>query len=313
MVHGRDPEYNLSLSAELLGEAEQEAELHVVVCCAEPLEGPLNEAFASETLQNLLQLPRSNEILKYLVVPDPPKNLNAQLGIHVASQKSFATIHGTHCGAPISVQDPDTNMFAGMRRFATFGGIIKVAYGNGDTHYYGMTAGHLINAQQQRKPLDAAVETDCSTGKSDLDGFAGAVTIDCTLGHPLDPQKLPGVTANRAALGYDWCLFGVSDPHPNRAIHPRAGMHGESSDDISSHHILVAQTPHFEDDMSDTVLLLGASAHTRRGELSSTTARLWLAHSQDFVDAYMLETYDDGGRSLNQSSKSVSLIKTRNT
>jgi hypothetical protein len=120
--------------------------------------------------------------------------------------------------------------------------------------------------------------------------MAGWILRDHVVGRPLATEQLPGITANRVRHAYDWGLFEISRPQPNRAVHPSGEELNPASSSDTFHPILNAQKPHFQDITSDPVLLLGGTSGTRRGELSRSTARIWLADSEDFVDAYVMET-----------------------
>lgn len=151
-----------------------------------------------------------------------------------------------------------------------------------------MSAGHALETPQDQHATLLRLSYDAF-------GVVGWISDDHVLGQPLDPRQLPGVTAGRADLAYDWCLFELNGPRLNRAIHPCGNPIDDELGSVTTHPILVAENPHFHDGTSDPVLVLGAAAGPRRGEISGVQARIWLAHSECFVDAYVLETDDDEG------------------
>ncbi|KAI0096062.1 hypothetical protein GGR51DRAFT_544376 [Nemania sp. FL0031] len=60
--------------------------------------------------------------------------------IEIITEKEYVDFKCTFCGVPISFKNPN-----GQRREATFGGIIKVVFANGNTELFGMTSGHAIH------------------------------------------------------------------------------------------------------------------------------------------------------------------------
>lgn len=294
-AHGRNPGYSLSFSLERLGINEQSATLHVVVCCANYLEDVLNNTLASETFQSLLTVPTNGEVLKYVVVPDAPRNLNAKLDLDVISAHAAAC--GTHCGAPLMIRDHKS----GTGRFATLGGIVKATYGNGRVRYFGMTAGHVMCSGQQE---DLAAESNRHLPSKENNAVHSDYNdLKNLLGQPLDPRKLPGVSADHPGSAYDWSLVEIRDPQPNQTMHQNQGTGIDVAACTDSYPILVAKHPYSEDSTSDTVLLLSAVGRERRGVLDIVPASIWLAHSEDFGNAYMLELNDGSGKSFKPFTK----------
>lgn len=289
-----DHHYSLSLQAKVIGQDDRQAVVHAVVGCAAHLRDKLAEVFTTDLIQNLLPVPGYPIKLGYLVIADPPVATNAMLDIDVCCQTHYVTSYRTFCGAPLIFRQ----QMRGSRQMnicqGTFGGIIKVVYGNGETHYYGMTAGHVLStlARQHEEPKARLVE------HAPMCSISGWISDDNILGCPLDPERLPGVCANRAEVTYDWILFEVSCPQSNEALHPAVDDENTHEGFPGSHSILIAQKPYTRDGVCDPVLLLGAVGGPRRGELSPIPARIWLAYSKTFVDAYVLETEDGDGKDI---------------
>ena len=292
ITFGREPWHHLAVQAEVVGRSEEEAAVHVLVVCAPYLEDLLNGVLAKEEIQCLLTIPHSTTTLGYLVVPVPPTSTSTHLGIDVCSQTSYFSTYDTHCGAPILLTTRGDQPSRKVLQQATFGGIIKVSFGQQAVCYYGMSAGHILSKPQD--PNTGSPEGSTSSVSYDT-GVTGWISSDNVLGQPLDPQQLPGITANHTNLAYDWSLFEVAEPHANRAIHPSSEELSIKANPIEAHSILMADIPHFQDDESDPVIMLGAVAGSRRGELLSIPARIWMAYSDSFVDAYVLEINQSKG------------------
>lgn len=280
---GYQPWHNMSLRPMVLGRSESDATVYVVVFCPSYLEDLLNRLLASEEVRHLLTIPHTTTTLQHLVIPSPPHFTSQYLDIDVCCQTSYVSTHDTHCGTQILLMDHDQKSQRKTLRKATFGGIVKVVSGQGAVRYYGMTAGHIIN------PARCGNSEQPTISIHNTPELAGWVTSEHLVGRLLDPEKFPGITANRAVLTNDWSIFEVAHPRPNRAVQP---SHCEAS--MDAHLILTAERPHFrDDDESRPVLALGAERGSRRGELSNVPARIWLAHSSAFVDAHVLETEED--------------------
>jgi hypothetical protein len=58
----------------------------------------------------------------------------------------------------------------------------------------------------------------------------------------------------------------------------------------------MAENPYFPDEISESVQFLGATGGPKHGEISSLPARIWLAHNECFVDAYMLKLESGAGK-----------------
>lgn len=282
----------------VLGRTASEAKLHIVIWCEPRLEDALNEMFASPPLHNILDLPRPGRSLGFLVCPDPPLPVNAQLDIDVCCQTNYASKYSTHCGAPTIFRHRgnSSSRKAGVRQ-GTFGGIIKVAYAQGGARFYGMTAGHVIADLRYEADSSHANESNEALIQKMMD-VGEWISDDNVIGQPLDTQQLPGVTAGRAEVTHDWTLFEVQSLRPNRAVHLRLPDTTKGSVAVETHPILVAAKPSFRDGIADPVLLLGTPGGTRRGEFSNLPADLWLENNECFVDAYVLCMSEGKGTSL---------------
>jgi hypothetical protein len=285
---------HLGVCRKMIGTDEATASLHVVVFCAHHLENVVNEVFAREWLRNLLKYDQSTQPLGVLVIPDPPKQVNASLDIDVCCRNTYTLEKRTYCGAPIIMRGHSGASKQRQTRQATFGGMIKVVYGDGGTRFYGMTAGHTVQELQHTPTTsETLVKDSCLEGRDAFD-LADWISDGGVLGHILDSQRLPGVSANRARFSHDWALFGVQRPLCNLAGHDVNDNLNDGSGS-ASYTILTTQKPHSEDDLSAPVRLLGATEGNRRGELFDESARIWFAHSDCFVDAYMLGLTESTG------------------
>lgn len=281
---GRQPWHHLSLQIGAVGTTEQDAELHILVIFASYLEDLMIRILAERELKNLLAVPGSTETLAYLPIPVPLKSTSAYLDIDVCSQTSYPSIHGTYCGAPIVVTASNEEHNRTLFHQATFGGVLKATYGQGAIHYYGMSAGHIL-------PRDLQARSEDDPATLDASNVTGWISDDNVLGRPLNSTQLPGITANRASPAYDWSLFDVAEARPNRALHRTS-----NSPANNAHTIELAEKPHFHDDEPCPVLMLGAVTGPRYGELATVPARIWLAYTETFVSAYILETEGDTGK-----------------
>lgn len=280
----------LSFQPMMVGKNESDARLHMAVLCEPSLAPIIEDAFTHGPIQSELGIPNSVESLGYIVIPEPYEEVNAQLAVELFSQTRYDAKHGTYCGAPLIVRHKNAV------RQATFGGVIKVSYANGDCGFYGMTAGHVTRASQQHRHQLSKASIADSESTHDPFGVSNWLSSESLLGKPLDPDQLPGVKAQRTKPSHDWCIFETRAPRTNRALQVRRGQSltevGANTED-SGHPILIAQSPAFNDDMSDPVLVLGAAAGTRRGALSNLPASLWMASCQSFVSVYVLQMSGD--------------------
>ncbi|KAH8708453.1 hypothetical protein GQ44DRAFT_763464 [Phaeosphaeriaceae sp. PMI808] len=272
---------DLAVEFRMIGKTFDLASLHLVIFCAPDLKESVNRILQLSVV-NELRASHRPEIpsLEILVIPESPKQMSAEVEIEICGQRAYLEQEGTYCGSPIILRASKQHSEHGSARKSTFGGVIKVTYGNGDIRYYGMTAGHAV---EDAKPRDDAPASSQDEGR---DGFdpSGWVTENDVLGHVVHHSKLPGVAAGRARPTHDWATFELSHTLPNKAVRSQSDNHNGDSD---SREILIAEHPYFQDGISEPVELLGAAGGSRRGELSSLPARIWLAHSTCFVDAYM--------------------------
>jgi hypothetical protein len=280
----------------LVGRTERLATVHIVMFCAPNLEGIVNEIFTSAPVQDLLRLPYSDISLGFVIIPRSPTMTNALIDTHVFCQPSYTSRHNTYCGAPILLKLENKDTGQGFLGQATFGGIVKATYGDGNVRFYGMTANHPIESLQKQHDTIVTEKSSKGRAKDNMFDLSHWVSDDAVIGQPLSLRELPGVSANRASPSYDWSLIQMKNSRQNIASqNPQPSEKGYFQFG-RSHSILIAQKPHFKDGVSDSVLLLGATSGCLFGELLSVPASIYLAQSKRFVDAYMLEVKKGNGK-----------------
>lgn len=293
---GQAPWDKLVCQPMVVGKNEQDAKLHMAVLCEPALASILEEAFKSRPVQSELGIPSTTERLGYIVIPEPLEEVNAELPYDMFSSKRYLSKHDTYCGAPLLVKHNNENGSGSGVRQATFGGVIKVSFASGEARFYGMTAGHVTKeVRQHRYQLPTNTTTDAIPAH-DLFSISAWLSNEDVLGRPLDPDRLPGVAAQRTRPSHDWCLFDTKSLRCNKAIQARTGrleVKTKSDSGTESHAILIAEKPNFDDGVSDPVLILGAAAGTRRGTLSIMPASIWMATCQSFVSVYVLQMDED--------------------
>ncbi|KAJ8117562.1 hypothetical protein OPT61_g1273 [Boeremia exigua] len=277
---GHELRHNTALRPLLLGKNELDAVVHILVLCPAYLEDLINRVLSRE--QTLLTVPHKGTVLRHLVIPIPPCSTSLHLDIDVCCQTGYVDTHDTHCGAQIVLTDHGAGIKRSILRQATFGGVVKASFGEGGGYATMACQLAMFSIRFMLSERNTTTTTDAVHGARDLVEW---ISSDNIVGRPLNPEDFPGITANRARLNYDWCLFGVANPRSNRAV-------GPGCDEVSgvTHSILTAEKPHFADEEPTPVLVLGAEGGSRHGELSNISARIWLAHCDAFVDAYILET-----------------------
>jgi hypothetical protein len=274
----------------VIGKTEEEATPRLIVFCELDAESIVRTLLTSEHVTPYLR-PREQSVprLEPHIVPRGPNLTSACLDISICCNNIFADEHTTYCGAPVMLTSGCRGLYQKRKRQATFGGVIRVDRGNGETDLYGMTAGHVVEELLMQERLQ------------DSDGqlpweMHGWMCEHNIMGNVLDQNMLPGVAAGQAQPSHDWALFNVTTPRPNTVV-PMASQHRGVSDYVAAHQILVAKRPKFEDETSDPVLLLSSIHGTQRGELTNHHARIWIGQSKIFVNAYMLELEEGHGRS----------------
>ena len=295
LASGWDPSYSdhMSLRLKTIGPSEEMARPYMVVSCAPDIEELMNSIFQLPEVVRLLSTHQTNgHPLGQLIIPYPPRYTNDQFDTRVFYRESANCLDETYCGAEIILRNgPEDQDRQGLR--ATFGGMLEVSYGRMGIRHYGMTVGHAIRSFQRNLVTSTMVAPSMPlTHSADVSSFTSNPPASF-IGQALDPQDLPGVKSGRSIPSHDWALFEVSSPRPNLATPPQPATTGEKS---NAHPILIPEKPHFQDGISPPVLLLGASGCSRYGELSEAPARLWIAQTEDFVDAYMLEMSELSGK-----------------
>jgi len=298
-----EPDGSFSMRPVVIGNDEATATLHLVVFCPPRYEYTINQFFSMGLAQHLLNLPQYTQSLHYIVLRDPPSPTHATMDVQIDAPTSYISDHGTLCGAPVTSRSIQGGSTAPFIRKGTFGGTIKVMYGSGEARFYGMVAGHLVRDAGATTRATSLLHTGDGSSFRNLVSSASQCN---PIGKPLDSQRLPGVTCNRAKPNHDWALVALASPIANRAVHvTEASVSGLNQDD-ASHAILAVEKPRFLDESSDPVSLLGATGGPRRGELSCHIAQIWLNHSDSFVESYLLEL-DDGTGMLKSHEQNVSL------
>ncbi|KAI4665566.1 uncharacterized protein J4E78_003028 [Alternaria triticimaculans] len=300
-VFAKDPSRPRDVSIELrmVGKTFDAAKLHVLIFCAADL---------AESLEAIIKLPVVFELrrssretvpqLDITVVPRPIRLASDDFTIDACGQRAFFARHRTYCGSPVILRTNLKQPSQTLARKATFGGVLKVTYGSGETGFHGMTAGHAVKELlQECTAVLPGMRTEPSTKRNGFDPLEW-IADDDVLGRVLLPPVFPGVAAGRSTLTHDWALFDVATLLPNMVTRIQHAPAHES-EGLQDRPILIAEKPHFPDDISAAVQLLGATEGPRDGELSSLPARLWLSHNECFVDAYMLNlAQGDGQNSL---------------
>jgi hypothetical protein len=290
----------MSLKLRIVGEDDLDAALRLVIFCAAEVEERVRSVMGSSRVQNFLSSPvilnsRRNDVpdLEYRIIPKAPRGRSAEWDVNVCCENTFADDKRTFCGAPIMLRAGTRGSGHIRCTHATFGGIIKIVYGDGTFSLYGMTAGHTVQTLQ--------TEQDKKKQFSNLDGplgeIEGWICEHNILGNVLDLDNLPGVTARHARPSHDWALFSLESYRQNVVVDtPERVIQDNRDDNVTQRdlqHILIPQRPTFKDNRSEPVLLVGGMRGTRRGELSNMPARLWIGQTECFVDAHTLELNDD--------------------
>lgn len=292
-----DRSCNMAIALRVIGTTEQEAILHLVIFCAPEVESRIRNLMTTPVITALLNHSRPNvPALPYIIVPHPPRTTSAYLDIDVCCNNTFAKEGRTFCGAPILLRTNVNGTYKIKRRQATFGGLINVSYAGGVTKTYGMTAGHFLKDLQLSRMSDTASSSKDLSEESSPYGIDGWICEHNIVGQILDPGRLRGVSAGNATPSHDWALFDVKAPLPNLVV-PKSTEGTEDNQGCGAlRPILQADRPKFKDDLSDPVLLLSGSHGAQRGELSNLPARIWIAQSRTFVDAYTLELEEGNGK-----------------
>jgi len=281
---GYDPSCTMIMRLAVVGNTQENARFCLLVFGKPELEDSIRAFFGSASIAPLLNP-------GYIGVPNIPPIFIARdpalrcsvvdVGLCCPVPQSSAT----YCGFPIVLRASQASSGQTLTRKATFGGIIKIIDLQGDSQLYGITAGHAVQELLQHSEWPTASTALFASSSTDASVTSTYWHEKHTVGHILDHSQLPGVSAGRATPLYDWALFTTASPRPNQAHN--AGKAAEMLN--SSHDILAAEKPRFYSGVSDTVIILDGTSGTRHGEMSSLPARIWIAQSKSFVDAYSLE------------------------
>ncbi|CAO2655216.1 Nn.00g102800.m01.CDS01 [Neocucurbitaria sp. VM-36] len=293
LVASRQNARNLSTHLESVGRNYAEAKPKLIVLCAPDAEDAVRTFFQLDYVKTLLVL--DSTLLEHIIVPQAPKNVSEEGHIRVLAQQTCEANRRTYCGTQITFASEFRQQKRSNLRLATFGGIVKVTFGSGETLLLGTSAGHAVDQLQRECSSVAAHGLERDQRGEDAFDLLDWVPIECAIGDVLLPEAFRGVSAGRATPSYDWTLFSVNATRLNQVIHQSRNEIDDTSDE-RVHSILKAEQPCFQDDVSDPVLLLGPAGGVRRGELSSVPTRIWLAGSEGFVDAYLLQLEDGNVR-----------------
>jgi hypothetical protein len=201
---GKHHQRDIGLEFRMICKTYDAATLHLVAFCTPDLEEPLRKIFE---LPVVVELQRSNlpEIppLGFLIIPKPAKRVSKDIEIDVCGQKAFFARHSTYYGSPVILKASSASFQKGLARKSTFGGVIKVTHGNGNTSFYGMTAGHA--AAEMAQDCVASVQEAAAKSFETLHGFGplGWIADDDVLGRVLSDSQLPGVAAGRSRVTHD--------------------------------------------------------------------------------------------------------------
>lgn len=281
----------------MVGSNEQNAKPTLIVFCARKVETTVSNFFASSLIQSQLKLVNdgTTPLLEYVIVPSPPKFVSNPSGISVFAQTSHINRYETFCGAPLLFARKHSKETPETLGSATCGGIIKVDFGNQRTRYMGITAGHVHNKHRHEEGRTSPNDLpDYSSRSTDL-CLLSWLSEESAIGEMVSQAALLGASAGQAAPNYDWALFDVNRTLPNLAPKAVAGFTPQAETIQDAHAILKAEKPRFLDVFSDPVLLLGATAGVRRGELCALPARVWLVGSHQFVDTTILQLAEGTG------------------
>lgn len=289
----RERSRQLAVKVRVIGKTKQDARVRLVVLCKPEVEDSVQKAMNGNYVADILSYNRSNiPQLDFLVIADAPNLVSKHLDVDVYCNNSFALNCDTFCGAPILLQHPGKDSNYESRRLGTFGGMIEVTYAE-NTQLLGMTAGHAAELLQRNQLVEYSETEDECTGAFKLGGLGSWICEHNVLGTVLDTSSMPAVSDGKVVKSHDWALFEVKEPRPNLAVHTSSHQAGVASEDVTTHDILQAELPQFNDDLSDPVLLLGGTKGTRRGELSSLPASICIGDTP--VDAYTMEIHEGEG------------------
>jgi hypothetical protein len=191
----------------------------------------------------------------------------------------------TFCGTPILLVNKFAEeQAADERPRATFGGVIKITTPDGSSQMYGMTGGHAATPSIWCDNAPPGERADDHTMQYKILFEAMDGTDGENIGEVLDYSILPGFVDHHRQPSHDWALFTLKSSKPNKLYADTTYPgHWEERE------VLVASRPTFHDDLSDPVIVMGASLGPTRGELSNLPSRILIGGSEVFVDAFMLK------------------------
>ena len=178
---------------------------------------------------------------------------------------------------------------------STFGSTVKVSYVRGRSELLGMTVGHAITKLKSRGAVETSAEPSSMLQEPHVSATDTQIDSSTAIGHVIDMNTLPGISAGRVKPKNDWALFTVREPLMNQAS-TRDDPDTMAETDLMRG-IHVVEHPVFHDGTSDPVLLMGAAGGRRHGELSSLPAAILIDQSNEFVRAYPMQLADSTGMS----------------
>jgi hypothetical protein len=267
-----EPSHSMIIRPGTIGKTEEDAALHLVVICEPELETSVRSFFTQPHIADGILRAPNGEKLGFFIISATPRMRSEDLDISVHCQDHFASSGRTYCGASIMLKTASHRQSGAKVRHATFGGIIKVIYGNGGERFFGVTAGHavdeVIGGEEENEKM---IEKRAYELEIRDNSWASEQN---SLGKVKNHKEFPGITAGQAKLSHDWAIFDLETLRPNEAIKPECNQNKAAVEENGSHSILKASRPAFQDGLGESVLLLSGSHGSQRGELSTLQARM---------------------------------------
>lgn len=320
-VPGKYP--RISIRPMMLGTADVDADAkpYMVVFCSKYVENEIQGFFHQSHVKCMCE-PDDDGItsFKTLVIGDAPRlrASTADITVQCGAMNSLYDGTKTFCGTPIRLCDDN-----GHSRNATFGGMVRVTFDNGDYELYGLTAGHMIRDHQvvideqdtdladlnggdmvdlcpnekvggTSKNLTRTTSPGSSTELSRDDPDEGCFCSEHHLGKVLDVGNFPVAGEQSWTQPYlDWALFELNAHRPNQlVVHGREHYKGD---------LHLPWTTSYPGTDEFPVAMLCASQGVKRGVLSTTRARVLLGPGDAFTDAYTLSLQGSEGTKMVRS------------
>jgi hypothetical protein len=324
-----------------LGTSELDAKPFIVVFCAPEMRKRVQHFFDTDEIVKSLYKPQDSSLPGFDVVVCgcAPQLRNGENLVQILcdSTADATYIDGfkyktasdlTFCGTPIRIQGSQKS------KNATFGGLIKLDYGDGTSRLCGLTAGHLIR-ECLESPSDVGGEMEVieSDGDDSTDSYVSdsdsdsewsqpdlKETNDSLLGsqHSVNksdswaferPQALGSAPSHADAQQgvqqpsqspFDWALVDVKRYQPNRL--PSFMFRGNVSQWIQGITEWRTKSPNSAKNLSeDRVILMCGSSGPKFGSLAPQPARIALGASAAFVDTYMVVLDSGDGKTIHMA------------